>query len=170
MRALVVYESMFGNTEAVARQVAEGLSARMLVDVVEVSSAPIRLSEEVTLLVVGGPTHAFGMSRPKTRADAAGQAKTPLVSAGRGIREWLDEVTGSAAVSAAAFDTRVNKPRVPGSAAKAAQRRLRRKGFSTPEKPQTFYVHGTSGPLVDGETARARLWGETLSAQLAATS
>ena len=68
---LVVYESMFGNTEAVAQCIAEALH-RHGVDatVVDARSAPKRLGPEVGLLLVGAPTHAFGMSRPSTRAAA----------------------------------------------------------------------------------------------------
>ncbi|HSL25245.1 MAG TPA: flavodoxin domain-containing protein [Acidimicrobiia bacterium] len=75
MPALVVFESMFGNTEAIAKAVADGLTARMAVDIVEVGVAPAVLSDDVELLVVGGPTHAFGMSRPGTRQKAAEQTQ-----------------------------------------------------------------------------------------------
>src|SRR5687767_14509631 len=64
MRALVVYESMFGNTSAVATAIATGLSTRMGVDLVEVAAAPAALDAGVDLVVAGGPTHAFSMSRP----------------------------------------------------------------------------------------------------------
>jgi len=166
MRALVVFESMFGNTEMIAREVAAGLSIRMPVDVVEVGSAPTRIGDDVTLLVIGGPTHAFGMSRSQTRQDAAKQAGGLVVSQGRGIREWLDEVTCSTSVIAVAFDTRVNKKWVPGSAAKSAQKRLRKMGLSAPGAPQSFFVQDTKGPLVEGDKTRARQWGEALSARL----
>lgn len=163
MDALVVFESMFGNTQAIANAVAEGLATRMSVVTAEVSGAPTVLAEDVELVVVGGPTHAFGMSRESTRRSAAEQSDRALVSTGIGIREWLALVgAGSAGVGAAAFDTRVAKPRVPGSAAKAAHRRLRRLGFRMVSGPQTFYVVGTPGPLVAGELDRARRWGEAL--------
>ena len=60
MRALVVFESMFGDTETIARAVADGLSDAIRVDIVDVATAP-RVDADVDLLVVGGPTHAFGM-------------------------------------------------------------------------------------------------------------
>ena len=85
MRALVVYESMFGNTQTIADAIAGGLAQRMRVDAVEVGSAPATLDDDVTLLVVGGPTHAFGMSRPRTRQDAATQTPDGLVSTGIGL-------------------------------------------------------------------------------------
>jgi hypothetical protein len=165
MRALVVYESMFGNTQAIADAVADGLAARMRVDAVEVGAAPTVVGDDVALLVVGGPTHAFGMSRQATRQDAGRQAERGLVSAGIGLREWLTAVSGgSGGVAAAAFDTRIERPRLPGSAARAAEKGLRRRGFRIAARPKSFYVTGTQGPLVDGELERARRWADELGA------
>jgi len=170
MRALVVFESMFGNTETIARAVAEGLAGSMGVEVVEVGAAPTAIAGDVDVLVVGGPTHALGMSRASTREEAAKQSEHGLVSAGIGVREWLEAVERSARVPAAAFDTRVAKPRVPGSAAKAAARRLRRLGFPEAARAESFWVGGTPGPLLEGEVERARRWGEGLAAAVAETS
>jgi hypothetical protein len=164
MRALVVYESMFGNTQAIADAVADGLAARMRVDAVEVGVAPTVVGDDVVLLVVGGPTHAFGMSRQATRQDAGRQAERGLVSAGIGLREWLTAVKGSGSVAAAAFDTRIQRPRLPGSAARAAEKGLRRRGFRIVARPKSFYVTGTQGPLVDGELEGARRWADQLGA------
>ena len=67
MRALVVFESSFGNTGQVAQAVWEGMYRRLQdVALVDVASAPRRLPPDLELLVVGAPTHAFGMSRPST--------------------------------------------------------------------------------------------------------
>jgi len=170
MHALVVFESMFGNTEVVARAIAEGVSSRLPVEVVEVSAAPDEIGPEVALLVVGGPTHAFGMSRPQTRQDATEKALGPVVSQGDGIREWLAGVNRLAAVPVAAFDTRVNKGWVPGSAARGAKKRLHSLGFTDSVAPRSFYVQGVSGPLIDGETTSARQWGEQLALGLTSTS
>jgi hypothetical protein len=166
-RALVVYESTFGNTEVIARAIAEGLSLQLAVELVEVSAAPTTL-RDVDLLVAGGPTHAFGLSRRSTRASAREKANAGLVSPGDGLREWLDTVHDDAATTlTATFDTRVNRPPVPGSAARAASRRLRRIGFHRADGPKSFYVTGMIGPLVDGETERARRWGRQLGSSLA---
>src|SRR5688500_18719952 len=116
MKALVVYESMFGNTETVARALADGLASRMEGDVGEVGAAPGAVRGDVALLVTGGPTHAFGLSRESTRKAAADQSQGALVSRGIGLREWLDALAPGSAVPAATFDTRVRHPRVPGSA------------------------------------------------------
>ncbi|MEO3876005.1 flavodoxin [Nonomuraea sp. B12E4] len=165
MDALVVYESMFGNTKRIAEAVAEGLATRLRTEVVEVGSAPGRVGPEVVLLVVGGPTHAFAMSRASTRRSAAQQATAPLLSSGDGVREWLAALgTASATLGSAAFDTRVAKPRLPGSAARGVAKRLRRLGIRAVAPAQSFYVAGTEGPLAEGELERARQWGESLAA------
>jgi Flavodoxin len=66
MKALVVYESMFGNTEQIARAVAEGLGESVGVQVVEVADAAAEPDPDVALIVAGGPTHAFSMARSST--------------------------------------------------------------------------------------------------------
>lgn len=169
MRALVVYESMFGNTRAVALAVAEGIATRMAVDAVEVGEAPLALPTDVTLLVVGCPTHAHGMTTPQTRSDAAARAGDRLVSRGIGMREWLDQMRpGDRPVTAAAFDTRLRGPGLLwGSAAKMAARRLAAAGFRFLRPPRSFLVGGPTGPMFDrlgpGELDRARDWGAALA-------
>lgn len=163
-RTLVVYESMFGNTRAVAGAIAEGAGAAGPVELVEVGAAPTTLPDDVDLLVVGAPTHAFGMSRPSTRKSASEQSETPLVSAGIGVREWLDGLVPRPGVRACAFDTRVRVPGLPGSAAKAIARRLRSLGFTVQARQASFWVAGSPGPLRDGELSRARAWGADITA------
>ena len=67
------------------------------------------------------------------------------------------------AVPVATFDTRVVKPRLPGSAAKKAMKKLVARGFRPAAKPETFGVHGYGGPIADGEVERARAWGAELA-------
>lgn len=171
MRTLIVFESMFGNTGRVARAVAEGIARSggepTLVDVGDVSDEQVAAYD---LLVLGGPTHAFSMSRPSTRDDAVRQGASAH-DAARGIREWLGEqkaagAGGSAGTGrslAAVFDTRVAKVRrLPGSAAKGAAKSLRGLGHDLLDRPTSFYVDDVDGPLLDGEEERARAWGDTL--------
>jgi hypothetical protein len=166
MRALVVFESMFGNTEAIAQAVTEGLSSRADVTMVEVGAAPTSIDADIDLLVVGGPTHALSLSRPRTRQDARQRAEGPLVSPGIGLREWLASLDVRRRPPATAFDTRVRKPRLSGSAARAAVRRLRRLGFDLAAPAASFYVDGMTGPLLEGECDRARQWGDDLAARV----
>jgi hypothetical protein len=169
MRALIVVESVFGNTRAIADAVAAGLSTEMSVDVVDVVDAAEVLTDDVDLLVVGGPTHALGLSRPDTRLTAAREAGRDAAAVRTGLREWLASLRpASRPVYAAAFDTRVARPRVPGSAARAAGRRLRRLGYRLVAAPASFYVTGTPGPLLEGELVRAHQWGRRLGSMLAA--
>ena len=164
MRALILVESYFGNTRAVADAVAEGLSPMVSADVVEIPDAPETIESTVDLLVVGGPTHALGMSRPATRQDAVRQAElssSPTV----GVREWLSAARGVPAY-AAAFDTRIDKGWVPGSAAKGIAKALRGLGGTLVVKAESFKVTGTPGPLADGELDRARAWGAQLAERL----
>lgn len=168
MRALVVYESMFGNTRIVAEAIARGLAADMEVSLHEVSSAPRRLPTDIDLLVVGGPTHAFSMSRVSTRADAATKSDRPIESIGIGVREWIEQLPRSdGSLPVATFDTKVAHPRLPGSAAHAADKRLRRHGYQPIRRPETFLVDGLTGPLLAGEVERATGWAAGVAASAA---
>lgn len=163
MRFLVVYESLWGNTEQVARAVAAGLGDAITVDVVEVGTAPAVPADDVDLLVVGGPTHTFSMSRPGTRSEAVTRGASNTAP-GPGIREWIAALpTVTDGLLVATFDTRVEKvQRLPGSAARKAGRLLRRRGYAQVLDPESFYVADVDGPLLDGEIDRASAWGGRL--------
>src|SRR3954468_934157 len=106
-RALVVYESVFGDAEQIARAIADGLSPAITVDVVAAAEAPREIGPDVGLLVVGGPNHAFGMPRQATRQSAVKQYGADIADTGTGLHEWLEAVRVSVAgIPAAAFDTR----------------------------------------------------------------
>src|SRR5688500_3044702 len=108
MKALIVYESMFGNTKEVARAIADGLDDAFEVRLAEVSGMPP--ADDVDLLIVGAPTHAFGLSRPETRQDAGRQAAVSADALVVGLREYLECSPTLAGIRAAAFDTKINKP------------------------------------------------------------
>lgn len=163
MKALVVYESMFGNTEAVARAVADRLSEAFDVTLSDVRTMPP--ARDVDLLVVGAPTHAWGLSRPSTRVDAARQGTIREGATEVGLREYLNLSPALTGVAAAAFDTRVDKAWA-GSAARKAHRELRRLGCRTILPAKNFAVAGTTGPLVEGERERAARWAAELAATL----
>ncbi|QRP50217.1 flavodoxin domain-containing protein [Amycolatopsis sp. FDAARGOS 1241] len=165
MHALIVYESLFGDTEEIARAVAEGLGSATLRSV---DDAPRDLAG-YDLLVVGAPTHVHGLSRPSTRKAAAEQARgNPQHEIG--LREWLGGFRVlPPGTTTAAFDTRLAKPRwLTGSAARAASKVLRSVGHPTVVPPMSFFVEVVNGDtrLVDGESARARVWGATLARRL----
>jgi hypothetical protein len=174
MRALIVVESMFGNTRQVAAAVAEGLAVHAAVETLEVADAPTALPAGLDLLVVGGPTHAHGMTTRESRRSAAERANGGQTQFRTGIREWLDSLAPAPpGVAAAAFDTRIRGPALLwGSAARETAQRLRRLGYPRAAEPASFFVRGPLGPVVDvvvaGEIDRARTWGELLGAQLIA--
>ncbi|QYN18671.1 flavodoxin [Amycolatopsis sp. DSM 110486] len=163
MHAIVVYESMFGDTEEVARAVADGLDSA---EVVPVDLAPRNLMG-CDLLVVGAPTHVHGLSRPSTRKAAVEQAPDGTRTHEPGMREWLGGFhVLPPGTTTAAFDTRLRKPVwLTGSAARAAGKFLRRLGHPPVVPATSFFVEVVDGEtrLVDGERARAREWGESLA-------
>ena len=118
----IVVESLFGNSDTVAAAIAEGArAAGVAVGVTPVASAPAELDPEVTLLVLGGPTHAFSMTRPTTRAEAHTKYGAPDRGGDSGIREWIDRATPRPDLHVVTFDTRVQVKLVPGSAAKSCR-------------------------------------------------
>jgi hypothetical protein len=169
MRAVVVYESMYGNTHQIAEAIGDGLRTVLEVDVVAVSRADQRVLDRAELIVVGGPTHAHGMSRPSSReaavADAhekGGQLPVDPDAEGPGLREWFDSLA-TLHVKAAAFDTRVNLAAVlTGRAAKGIGRRLRQHGMDLTVAPESFLVT-KHNRLEPGEASRAREWGRRLA-------
>ncbi len=168
MRALVVYESMYGNTHVVAGNVADGLRSTHEVTLVPVAGATADLVAGADLLVVGGPTHMHGLSSAATRrmaAQAAAKQASGLSldpdACGPGLRDWLKGIDAGAAL-AAAFDTRVNGvPAFTGHASRGVGKLLKRHGYRLIAAPESFLV-GPQNTLLDGEASRARRWGAAL--------
>ncbi|MFC7494504.1 MULTISPECIES: flavodoxin family protein [unclassified Nocardioides] len=167
MQALVVYESMFGNTRTLARAVADGLlAAGAQVTVSPVDEVDPTTLTEYDVVVAGAPTHALSLPRPSTREDAARQgAPTPPET---GLREWLGQLepTVGARPRFAVFDTRIGTGvarHFTGSAARRTARTLRGLHRTLADDPMSFYVEATTGPLAAGEEIRARAWGGRLA-------
>jgi len=167
MNVLIVHESMFGNTRQIASAIADGMRDAAAqsgdVQVVHVDDAPTTIGDDVDLLLVGGPTHGFSMTRPQTRQDATSKGAT---AAREGVREWIAEVTPRHGLPVVTFDTRVHVKMLPGSAASAAAKSLRHHGFRRAERGETFWVQGTPGPIEAGELDRAREWGAELASRV----
>jgi len=170
VRALVVYESMFGNTHVVASNIADGLRADFEVTLVPVAEASWDLIADADLLVAGAPTHMHGMSSRSTRrmaAEAAAKDGSGLRidpdAGGPGMRDWLRDL-GHRDGLAATFDTRLNGvPAFTGRASRPMARLLKRHGRRLVAAPASFLI-GSQNTLLDGEAARARRWGMTLGA------
>ncbi len=124
-------------------------------ELVEVHSAPRVLGCDFGLLVVGAPTHAFGLPWQHTRVNVTRRAGVEPVDADVGIREWLDDLTVCSHQPAATFETRSD--RSPGSAARAAARRLRDRGAEV-MSTASFTVVEAQGLLASGEEDRAETW------------
>jgi Flavodoxin len=172
MRAVVVYESMYGNTHAVAEAIGAGLATAMDVQVVSVHEATNAVIGGADLLVVGGPTHAHGLSREATRKGAIDDAAKPDKhleldpdAEGDGLREWFDGI-GELGMPAAAFDTRVDMARaLTGRASKGIAKRLRHHACALVAEPESFLVTKETH-LEPHETERATEWGAGLPARL----
>jgi flavodoxin len=145
MNALVLYDSKFGNTEQVARTIAAVLAEDQQVQVCAVSDIR-ELPPDAELLVIGGPTHAHGLSQPLK----AFLASLPSESLrGRSV---------------ATFDTRYRKPRwLTGSAAVTLAKRLGQSQARLVVEPTSFFVTAAEGPLADGELARAAAWARAIA-------
>jgi hypothetical protein len=172
VRALVIYESMFGDNQQVAREVAGGLSdVGVVAEAVEVGVAPRAVPSSVDLVVVGSPNHGFSLPRTSSRADAAKQADRPLVSQGDGVREWLSSATLPRGVHTAGYDTRGSHPKAlvrMDHASSSIEKGLAKLGGITIAPAEHFRVSEVKGPLEPGELARARGWGATLGRLLSA--
>jgi len=170
MRTLIVYESMYGRTHEIAEAIARGAAQVGDATTVPVAQVNPQDVQAYDLVIVGGPTHAHGMSRESTRrgaVEAAEKKDSALTAepdaAGPGIRDWLDDLA-RAEGAAAAFDTRIDKPAiVTGRASKGIAKKLRHLGFTLAADPESFLVD-TDTNLIDGEEARAEQWGKAVAA------
>lgn len=142
MKALVIYDTLFGNTEQIAQTIGSALSPLKEVEVVRVSKLNPKQLTGLKLLIVGSPTHG---GRP-----------TPE------IQNFLNNLPGSAlkGINVSAFDTRLTTRLVAifGYAAGRIAESLKRKGGTLIASPEGFFVKGKKGPLKDGELERAASW------------
>jgi flavodoxin I len=140
MKALIVYDSVYGNTEKIARAIAEAITSAAEVKVLQASEANPSELASIDILIVGSPTHG---GRP-----------TPPV------QDFLNKVTKLQGINVAAFDTRSQSKlaKVFGNAAGRIARNLGKKGGNLIASPEGFLVTGTKGPLKEGELERAAGW------------
>jgi Flavodoxin domain len=171
MRALIVYESMYGSTHLVANCIAEGLRDKACdVSVVPVSRAAPDIVADTDLIVVGGPTHMHGMTSGSSRRAAVDAADKPgsalslePEASGPGLRDWLHILRLGDGIPAAAFDTRLDgAAMLTGRASNGIARRLRQRGYHLVVPAQSFLV-SKQNTLLDSEADRARTWGASLA-------
>jgi len=154
MKALVIYDTFFGNTEKVARAISESLGAES--SAIRVADAKHEQLNGLGLLVVGSPTRAFRPTKP--------------------ISQFLDGMPRDAlrGVKVAAFDTRMseaelNSPmlgfmvKIFGYASKPILDKLVRKGGEVAAPPEGFIVDASEGPLREGELEQAAEWAKRIA-------
>jgi flavodoxin len=144
LKTLIVYDSVYGNTEKIARAIGDALTGEVgVLRVSEASSSELSAND---LLVVGSPTHG---GRPM-----------------RAIQDFLSEALAPDlnGTNVAAFDTRIPRRWVGifGYAAGRIADSLKRKGGTLIVPPEGFFVEGTRGPLREGEEGRAAGWAKEI--------
>ena len=166
MKAVVVYESLWGNTAAIARAIAEGIGPAAQVLATDEATADV--IADADLIVAGAPVLGFSLPSDTIRNSIAtgekGAPTRPDLSH-PSMRSWLVSLPPGHGGSAV-FETRFRWS--PGGATGAIGAGLKRAGYRPVTKAQKFLVTGKYGPLADGELERARHWGESLARSLGA--
>jgi hypothetical protein len=165
MKAVVVYESHWGNTEAVARAIAEGIGqdARVL----NTDEATPEVVAEADLIVAGAPVMAFSLPRAGVEKQLASDTKGPRPPdiSHPLLRTWLDRLPAGSGW-AAAFETRLWWSL--RGATGTIESKLRDAGYRRLAKGERFIVSGAYGPVREDEIERARSWGAGLARAVAA--
>lgn len=164
MSAIVVYESHWGSTAAIAAAIADGLGHDARALNTDEATGPALAAAE--LIVAGAPVIAFALPREAMRIQIAADVKAPTspdVSHPL-LRTWLDALPAGMGWGAA-FETRIWWS--PRGATGSIESKLRQAGYARLAKAERFIVAGAYGPLRDGELARARSWGTALAQALA---
>lgn len=152
MNTLIMYDSTFGNTEHLARVMADRLAEYGIVTLFRVPEDGEFDEHDADVLIVGGPTQRHGTS-PTMHAFLEGLPHH--IFRGRKV---------------AAFDTRYDiSAWKSGSAAHSIASRLKRAGASLLVPPESFFVAEREGPVAAGERERAEQWAEQIFATFEAT-
>jgi hypothetical protein len=164
MKAIVVYESHWGSTAAVAHAIAEGIGPDVPALDTDAAAGPTLAG--VDLIVAGSPVIAFALPRLSVRKQLASDIKAPMPAdlSHPLLREWLDQLPTGLGWSAA-FETRIWWSL--RGATGTIESKLKQAGYPRLAKGERFIVGGAYGPLRDGELERARAWGATLARLLA---
>jgi flavorubredoxin len=149
VKALVVYDSVYGNTEKIAKALAAGLkSGGANVDAVKVDAVKFEELGEVDLLCVGSPVHGWNASKP--------------------VKEFLERLNGVEGLSGKktfAFDTKM-KSRLAGSAGGKIERKLKDLGLTIAKPSESAIVKGREGPLEESAEETFKQIGAELARML----
>jgi len=165
MKAVVVYESLWGNTKAVAQAVADGIGPGT--SCLTTDEAGPQTVADADLVVAGAPVLAFSLGDDKIRAAIArdeAHAPTPPDLSHPSMRSWLERLPAGSGRSAA-FETRIWWS--PRGAAGDIENRFTRAGYRPIAQAKKFVVTDKYGPLREGELERARQWGHELATAVA---
>ena len=165
MKAVVVYESLWGNTAAIARAIAQGIGQGT--QAVTTDAAVPEAIADADLIVAGAPVLGFSLPTDAMRDSVASSeagAPTPPDLAHPSLRSWLDSLPAGSG-RCAAFETRIWWS--PRGATGDIEKRLARAGYRVVAKGHRFVVKDKYGPLREGEAERARAWGSELARTLA---
>jgi flavodoxin len=164
MKAIVVYESHWGNTEAVARAIAAGLGPGATA--LTTDQATVAMLSEPDLVVAGAPLMALRLPNEKVVAGikTADDEPDPDVSHPT-MRTWLASIPAGRGAFAA-FETKLHWS--PGGATGTIENGLRTAGYRKISQAHKFQVESKTGPLREGELDRARQWGGELAARVRA--
>ena len=163
MKVVVVYESLWGNTAAIARSIAEGVGPDAVV--LTTDEATDSAIQGADLIVAGAPLLGFTLpTEDMLEGIRKDKSAPPADLAHPSMRSWLETVPDGSGLCCG-FETRIWWS--PGSAAKKCSEGLRSHGYSAAAKDERFIVTGKYGPLKDGELERAREWGAQLAKMLA---
>ena len=164
MNGIVVYESVWGNTAAVARAIADGLGPEARAYATD--EVPADAVGSADLIVAGSPVFGFSLPtdgmRERILRDEADASPPPDLSH-PSLRSWLDGLPAGKGRSAA-FETRIWWS--PRGATGTIEKKLSRLGYRPIAKGEKFVVRDKYGPLKEGELDRARAWGRELRASL----
>ncbi len=161
MKACVVYESLWGNTAAIARAIAEGLGPGA--QALSTAEATPEALAGAGLVVAGSPLFAFRLPTDSIRETIGKKAASfpaPPDLSHPALRTWLESLPPGKG-RAAAFETRMWFS--PGGATGAILQALKKAGYNPLARGQRFRVTGMYGPLKAGELDRARDWGRKLA-------
>jgi hypothetical protein len=153
------YESLWGNTAAIAGAIADGIGESAVA--LSTSQADAAALAGVGLIVAGAPILGFSLPTEQMRENIAktpGPGPAPDLSS-PSMRAWIAGLPAGA-VGYATFETRIWWS--PGSAAKTIAKALASKGYREAAPAEKFLVTGRYGPLKDGELERARAWGAAI--------
>lgn len=166
MKVIVVYESHWGNTAAVAKAIADGFGPEAQALTTDEASPTTVAGAD--LIIAGAPVMALNLPSDKMLATLVGdsaKAPSPPDLSHASMRSWLERLPAGHGRSAQ-FETALRWS--PGGATGAIAKRLEQAGFKRLAKSHRFVVKGSYGPLREGELERAQQWGTELAAAMTA--